>query len=160
MLHECHRSSLARHPRASDRTQRLCPTAYGHRLLTARSLRFNESRKERKRHRHPNRSPAAAPYARVARCCNGHWRYTVYTARSVLLSAIWSDLSLLIFLLVSLLTQDIFFVLIYLYYRPDAQECWMQIIDSLKDVLISSEVGSATQKKFVRQYMTTEICRE
>jgi hypothetical protein len=71
-----------------------------------------------------------------------------------------SDLSLLIFLLVSLLTQDIFFVLIYLYYRPDAQECWMQIIDSLKDVLISSEVGSATQKKFVRQYMTTEICRE
>jgi hypothetical protein len=33
----------------------------------------------------------------------------------------------------------------------------MKIINSLKDVLISSEVGSAAQKKFVRQYMTAEI---
>jgi hypothetical protein len=44
-------------------------------------------------------------------------------------------------------------------YHLDAQQCWMQIIDSLKEVLISSE-GRLSQKKFVQQYMMAHIRTE
>jgi hypothetical protein len=47
-----------------------------------------------------------------------------------------------------------------MYYNLDAEECWMQIIDSLKDVPMSPEGGSAARMKFVRQYMTAEIRKE
>ena len=47
-------------------------------------------------------------------------------------------------------------------YTIDAEECWIQLTDALRDVSIPgpSTEGSTLPRKFVDQYMTGEMRRE
>ncbi|KZT68007.1 cysteine proteinase [Daedalea quercina L-15889] len=49
-----------------------------------------------------------------------------------------------------------------MYAQQDAEECWVQLTNSLREVAIpgSSTEGSALPRKFVDQYMTAEIRRD